>query len=135
MGKSKVVPKRLLHATESLTLTPPDNLTESQTIARVVSGAGNNLYNVELPTSFQKLEGSDAKAASVLVELPAQFRNAIWLKRGSYVVVDTAAQERRENKIRGSIVNVVRDERAWRKEKYWYVLEIPIHAPSAFDVD
>lgn len=34
--------------------------------------------------------------------------------------MDTKAFEGRENKLGGEIVNVVRDERGWRKEPYWY---------------
>jgi probable RNA-binding protein EIF1AD len=37
------------------------------------------------------------------------------------VVVDTSALADRENKLDGEIVNVVRDEKAWRKMPYWYV--------------
>lgn len=35
--------------------------------------------------------------------------------------MDTKAFKDRENKLGGEIVNVVRDEREWRKEVYWYV--------------
>lgn len=57
----------------------------------------NNLYNAELPNS-----------KSVLVELEAKFRSTIWIKRGSYVVVDTEALADRDNKLDGEIMNVVR---------------------------
>ena len=33
--------------------------------------------------------------------------------------MDTKNAEVRENKIDGEIINVVRDEREWRKEPYW----------------
>ena len=36
-------------------------------------------------------------------------------------MVDTAAFEDRENKLSGEIVNVVRDEKQWRKQAYWSV--------------
>ena len=35
------------------------------------------------------------------------------------MLVDTAAAAERENKLDGEIVNVVRNEKEWRKEKYW----------------
>lgn len=57
----------------------------------------------------------------MLVELPAQFRNVFWIKRNGYVVVDTEALADRDNKLDGEIVNVVREEREWRKMKYWPV--------------
>jgi len=101
-------PKRNLLATAEETLTPPDTLAEGESIARIVKAAGNNLYNAELPSS-----------QTVLLELPARFRSTIWIKRGSYVLVDTTALADRDNKLDGEITNVVRDERAWRKQKYW----------------
>ncbi|KAF2728968.1 nucleic acid-binding protein [Polyplosphaeria fusca] len=101
-------PKRNLHATVEDTLTPPDALTETQALARVTKAAGNNLYNVELPNG-----------KPVLVELEPKFRSTIWIKRGSYVLVDSNTLADRENKIDGEIVNVVRDEKQWRKMNYW----------------
>ncbi|KAF1948868.1 nucleic acid-binding protein [Byssothecium circinans] len=101
-------PKRHLLATVEDTLTPPSTLPESHTIARITKAAGSNLYNAEQPNG-----------KPLLVELEPKFRSTIWIKRGSYVVVDTAALADRENKLDGEIVNVVRDEKAWRKMGYW----------------
>jgi len=105
-------PKRNLHATVEETLNPPSALTSNQAIARIIKVAGNNLYNAEL------LSGE-----RVLVELEARFRSTIWIKRGSYVLVDLESLADRENKLDGEIVNVVRDEKAWRKMGYWYVIK------------
>ena len=107
MGK----PKHNLLATARETLTPPTTLDNGNMIAEVIKGEGNNLWSVKVPGS----EGF------ILVELPARFRSAIWLKRGGYVVVDTTAFDNRENKLRGEIINVVRDEKLWRKQIYWCV--------------
>lgn len=41
------------------------------------------------------------------------------MKRNSYVVVDTNALDDRDNKLAGEIVNIVRDEKAWRKAPFW----------------
>ena len=101
-------PRRRLQETVEATLTPPTSLEEGQVIARLVKAEGKNLYSVEDPSK-----------QSMLVELPAKFRSTIWLKRGGFVVVDTTALADRENKLAGEIVNVVRDERQWRKGKYW----------------
>jgi len=101
-------PRRDLIATAEETSTPPNVLDQGQAIAQVVKAEGNNLYKVELPNRD-----------SLLVELPARFRSTIWIKRGGYVVVDTTAFEDRENKLHGEIVNVVRDEKHWRKQEYW----------------
>lgn len=101
-------PRRKLQATVEETLNPPDALTADQTLARILGAKGKNLYEVETPAS-EKL----------LVELEAKFRSTIWLKRGGYVLVDSGSLATRENKIDGEIVNVVRDEKAWRKAPYW----------------
>ena len=103
-------------ATAQLIVTPPDALCEGQTLARVLRATGNNVYSVELPSK-----------ESILVELPARFRSTIWIKRGSYVVVDLIALQDRGNKLAGLIVNVVRDEKAWRKEPYWSVKATSYH--------
>lgn len=103
-------PRRNLQATAEETMTPPASLTETQSVARVQQAAGNNLYRVELP---------DTKV--LLVELPARFRSTIWIKRGGFVLVDMGAMNERENKLDGEIINIVRNEKEWRKEKYWYL--------------
>ncbi|GAB7361628.1 hypothetical protein MBLNU230_g1679t1 [Neophaeotheca triangularis] len=101
-------PKRNVHAVAEETLTPPSTLQPNHSVARVKQAAGNNLYHLELP-------GGNP----CLAELPARFRNTIWIKRGSYVLVDTAALADRENKLTGEIVNIVREEKVWRKMPYW----------------
>ncbi|KAJ4379625.1 hypothetical protein N0V86_004806 [Didymella sp. IMI 355093] len=101
-------PKRQVLATIEDTITPPDVLPDAHFIARIVKAEGKNLYSADLPNG-----------KSVLAELEAKFRSTVWIKRGSYVVVDTSALAERDNKLDGEIVNVVRDEKAWRKMAYW----------------
>ncbi|KAI9728597.1 MAG: hypothetical protein M1834_007625 [Cirrosporium novae-zelandiae] len=101
-------PKRAQLSTITLTSTPPDELGPNQSIARLVKAAGNNIYHVSLP---------DGK--EMLVEMPARFRNTIWVKRGGYVMVDTQALGDRDNKLGGEIMNIVREEREWKKQPYW----------------
>ncbi|GAQ09682.1 S1-like domain-containing protein C146.08c [Aspergillus lentulus] len=101
-------PRRKVLATAEETLFPPDELAQGQLIGRVIKATGNNVYLVEYPSKTR-----------VLVELPARFRSTIWIKRGSYVVVDTNALENRDNKLGGEIINIVRDEKAWRKAPFW----------------
>lgn len=103
-------PKRNVLATIEDTVTPPDTLPPAHLIARITKAEGKNLYNAELP---------DGKP--ILAELEAKFRSTVWIKRGSYVVVNASGLADRENKLDGEIVNVVRDEKAWRKMAYWYV--------------
>ncbi len=106
-------PKRNLLATASETSSPPPSLDEGHAIAVVKKAEGNNLYSVELPLRKEPL----------LVELPSRFRSQIWIKRGGYVVVNRSAFDDRENKLGGEIVNVVRDEKQWRKQAYWLVFQ------------
>jgi probable RNA-binding protein EIF1AD len=101
-------PRSKIQETADLTSSPPPTLSSTQTLCRVIKATGNNLFSVHTPTN-----------KTLLVELPAQFRNLIWLKRGSYVLVDSEALADRENKLDGEIVNVVREEREWRKMGYW----------------
>lgn len=101
-------PKRNILAAAEESSTPPDALTSTQSIVKVVKATGNNLYACTLP------EGKE-----ILVELPSRFRNTIWIKRGGYLLVDTKEADTRENKIDGEILNVVRDEKEWRKQSYW----------------
>ncbi|KAL9134246.1 MAG: hypothetical protein Q9175_004573 [Cornicularia normoerica] len=102
-------PKRHLLATAAETSSPPSVLDQGHFIALVKKAEGNNLYSVELPSGKEPL----------LVELPSRFRSQIWIKRGGYVVVDRSAFDDRENKLGGEIVNVVREEKQWRKQAYW----------------
>lgn len=101
-------PRRKLQATVEETLTPPASLKEGQYVCRVKNAAGNNLYNVELPN-----------ASVLLAELEARFRSTIWLKRGGFVVIDSTSLADRGNKLDAEIINVVRDEKAWRKMPWW----------------
>jgi probable RNA-binding protein EIF1AD len=101
-------PKRNVHAAAEESTTPPDELTPSQHVARVIKAEGNSLYTCSLPTQ-----------QTVLVELAARFRNTIWIKRGGYVLVDLASPGEQTGKVEGEIVNVVREEKEWRKQSYW----------------
>lgn len=124
MGK----PKRNILAAAAESTTPPDELTENQSVARVGKPEGNNLYTCILPNT-----------KTVIVELAQRFRNTIWIKRGGFVLVDLTPDEERtkaNNKVQGEIVNVVRDEKAWRRMSYWCVFSLSpcppalLHDPS-----
>jgi len=106
-------PKRSVQAAAEDTLNPPDELTPAQSIARVVKAEGNNLYTCELPNK-----------KTVVLELEPKFRNTVWLKRGGYVLIDVGSAEERKSgsRVVGEIINVVRDEKLWRKQAYWSVL-------------
>ncbi|TGJ84159.1 hypothetical protein E0Z10_g4599 [Xylaria hypoxylon] len=103
-----VRPKRDVHAAAEESITPPGELTPSQSVARVIKAEGNSLYSCSLPSQ-----------QTVLVELAARFRNTIWIKRGGYVLVDLTPPDETKGKVEGEIVNVVREEKEWRKRNYW----------------
>lgn len=109
MGKPK---RAAVLAAAQESATPPNELTETQFVARVQKAEGNSLYTCELPNG-----------KPVLVELEPKFRNTIFIRRGGYVLVDLAsAQERlKTSKVMGEIINIVREEKEWRKQSYWYV--------------
>ncbi|KAI1463105.1 nucleic acid-binding protein [Daldinia caldariorum] len=99
--------RRDMRAAAETSITPPDKLTQTQSLARVIKAEGNNLYTCLLPDQ-----------RTLLFELDARFRNAVWIKRGGYVLVELAPQEQK-GKVRGEIVNVVVEEKEWRKQSYW----------------
>ncbi|KAI1630904.1 hypothetical protein F4809DRAFT_226471 [Biscogniauxia mediterranea] len=101
-------PKRDVRAAAEESTTPPDQLTDTQSLARVIKAEGNSLYSCALPD--QRI---------VLAELATRFRNTIWIKRGGYVLVDLVSPKEQNNKVEGEIVNVVREEKEWRKQSYW----------------
>ncbi|EEU40174.1 uncharacterized protein NECHADRAFT_32323 [Fusarium vanettenii 77-13-4] len=101
-------PKRNVLAAAEESMTPPDVLGPGQSIVRVVKPEGNNLYTCELP---------DTKP--LILELAQRFRNTIWIKRGGFVLAERYQESREDTRAMGEIVNVVRDEKLWRKQAYW----------------
>lgn len=97
-------------------MTPPHEVSESQSLARVIKSEGNNLYTCELPNK-----------KTITVELEQRFRNAIFIRRGGYVLVDLASADERPQStgVVGEIINIVRDEKVWRKKAYWYACLLP----------
>lgn len=103
--------RRTAKAAVEEAFTPPDSLTEGQYLVRVVKPEGNNLYACELPSK-----------KPVLLELAQRFRNTVWIRKGGFVLAqryegDAEAAVRAE----GEIVNVVRNDKLWKKQPYWYV--------------
>ncbi|KAK0391363.1 hypothetical protein NLU13_0864 [Sarocladium strictum] len=104
MGK----PRRAMMAEAEETLTPPDTLTSTQSIVRVIKPEGNNVYTCELPNKN-----------TVQLELAQRFRNTIWIRRGGFVLAERYPADSEEKRVAGEIVNIVRDEKLWRKQAYW----------------
>lgn len=110
MGK----PKRHLLATAAETEQPPASLDDDHVIAQICKAEGNNLYSVDIPGEKKPL----------LVELPSRFRSQIYVRRGTFVIVDKAAFDERDNKLAGEIANIIREEKQWRKQAYWFVTDL-----------
>ena len=85
---------------------PPPQLSASQFIAKIATTRGNSLYTVELQSKSE-----------LLVELPTRYRNAIWVRRGGFVLVETEGYN--NGKVNGEIIHVIQDEKSWRKMSYW----------------
>jgi len=121
MGKPK---RATIQAAAEASITPPDVLLPTQALARVVRAEGNRLFSVQLPDK-----------TTVSAEMPDRFRSTLWIRRGGYVLVElrpndqTAASGDQPKdrpsatsggrRVGGEIVNVVRDEKEWRKQPYW----------------
>ncbi|KAL6872773.1 nucleic acid-binding protein [Trichoderma novae-zelandiae] len=105
MGK----PKRNVLAAAQEALTPPEVLEPTQVIVRVLKPEGNNLYTCEMPNK-----------KPVVLELAQRFRNTIWIKRGGYVLAEGYPVGTQDSRAIGEIIKVVRDEKLWRKQPYWY---------------
>lgn len=106
-------PKRNAHAAAVESTTPPDELAANQSLACVIKAEGNSVYSCSLPDK-----------RTVMVQLADRFRNTIWVKRGGYVLVDLTPSQEMKGKAEGEIVNVVRDEKSWRKQSYWSVITL-----------
>lgn len=102
-------PKRNVLAAAEEALTPPGALQPNQSVVRVVKPEGNNLYTCQLPDR-----------TTLLLELAQRFRNTIWIRRGGFALAERYPENTEEARAAGEIVNIVRDEKTWRKQPYWY---------------
>ncbi|KAF4126899.1 putative RNA-binding protein EIF1AD [Geosmithia morbida] len=101
-------PKRNVLAAAEESLNPPDSLQPNQSVVRVVKPEGNNLYRCELPDS-----------KTLVLELAQRFRNTIWVRRRGFVLAEMYQGDTQDARAVGEIVNIVRDEKFWRKQSYW----------------
>jgi probable RNA-binding protein EIF1AD len=99
---------------EAIAEVPPARAKTLQMPIKVRSRKSHSKY-----LTSSTIPSSSDTTKPLLVELPARFRSTIWIKRGGFVLVDLDAMKERENKLDGEIVNVVRNEKEWRKQTYW----------------
>ncbi|KAF9179720.1 putative RNA-binding protein eif1ad [Haplosporangium sp. Z 767] len=87
MSRRKQVPADIL--------TEVPELEEGQRFARVLATRGKNIHEVQF---------SDGE--ELLVNLPPKFRSLVWVKRGSYVIIEPAEEQDR-TKVGGDIIAVL----------------------------
>lgn len=105
-------PRSKAQITKALaSLTPPDALLPTQTIARIDKALGHSQYGCLLPSK-----------AIVTTDLEERFRQTVRVERGNYVLVERYdPKEVTEGGAVGKIINIARDEKQWRKMPYWCV--------------
>ncbi|EDW03951.1 probable RNA-binding protein EIF1AD [Drosophila grimshawi] len=83
--------------------------TDQQQIVRVVSSRGNNLHEVEAPTT---------DADNFLVSMPNKFRKNVWVKRGDYLLVEPIEEG---DKVKAEISKILTPEhvKEYTKSGIW----------------
>ncbi|KAF9314533.1 putative RNA-binding protein eif1ad [Podila horticola] len=76
-------------------ITDIPELEEGQQFARVLGSRGKSIHEVQFPDG-----------AEILVNLPPKFRSLVWVKRGSYVIIEPAEEEDK-TKVAGDIAAVL----------------------------
>ncbi|KAG0290046.1 putative RNA-binding protein eif1ad [Linnemannia gamsii] len=76
-------------------LTDIPELEEGQRFARVLGTRGKNVHEVQFSDNQE-----------LLVNLPPKFRSLVWVKRGSYVIIEPAEEEDK-TKVGGDIIAVL----------------------------
>ncbi|KAG0051432.1 putative RNA-binding protein eif1ad [Gryganskiella cystojenkinii] len=101
MSRRKQVP------TDILTDIP--ELESDQRFARVLGSRGKNIHEVQFP------DGEE-----LLVNLPPKFRSLVWVKRGSYVIIQPAEEEDK-TKVAGDIAAVLFPDhiKKYKQEGIW----------------
>ncbi|ANB15250.1 hypothetical protein AWJ20_2876 [Sugiyamaella lignohabitans] len=116
---------------------PPDTIESNELIVSILKARGNSLYEVLVPpseaTKLQKALSSpdheytvdSEESRTILVAMPPKFRNTIFVKRGSNVVVELYGPEvlhgDTESKVKGEFSNIVTNKKEWQRYPYWPV--------------
>ncbi|TPX55528.1 hypothetical protein PhCBS80983_g05246 [Powellomyces hirtus] len=76
--------------------------TPATPVARVTDNRGGGNYDVQLPAPQ-----AGGELTTLIVSLPAKFRKLIWVKKGSYVIIQLADESAPGSKVAGEITNVL----------------------------
>ncbi|XP_044747777.1 probable RNA-binding protein EIF1AD [Coccinella septempunctata] len=81
--------------------------TENQQIVKITESKGNNLHEIETPDKTR-----------FLVSMPVRYRNYMWVKRGSFVIIQPIEEG---VKVKGEIVRVLTSEhiKYFKEDKIW----------------
>ncbi|KAF0981098.1 hypothetical protein FDP41_012886 [Naegleria fowleri] len=86
-------------------------ISETQSIVRVVSTRGTNQIEVEYPVTKER----------ILVILPTKFNKLVWVKKGDYVVISTDRSEQNKGKIKGFVDHILLSHhvKSLKKQGQW----------------
>jgi hypothetical protein len=94
-------------------------------IARITESRGKGIFAVELSPDYREHESK-----TTLVSLPSKFRNALWIHRGTFVVVQM--HDKTDSQIAGEISQILLKEqiKTLRKEGRWPFPETEATRPT-----
>ncbi|TPX70829.1 hypothetical protein SpCBS45565_g01484 [Spizellomyces sp. 'palustris'] len=99
---------------------------DGQCVAKVIENRGGGNYVVQVPAEVKRTD-----EPTLLVSLPSKFRKLIWVKRGSFVIIQ---KEEGTTKIAGEIVHVLfLDHIKHLKTEGLWPVEFESNPPSAKD--
>ena len=86
-------------------------ITDSQSIVRIVATRGTNQIEVEYPGTRER----------ILVILPTKFNKLLWVKKGDFVIISTDLSEQNKGKIKGFVdhILVAQQVKELKKQGKW----------------
>lgn len=92
----------------------------NQQFAQILKSRGNNLHEVE-PAVYAVPDENDenqTQEKTFLVSMPTKFRKNIWVKRGSFVIIEMIAEGQ---KVKGEIARILLPEhiKEFKKDGIW----------------
>lgn len=101
----------------------------NQQFAQILKSRGNNLHEVEPavfpePTQNDDDDQTTTTDKTFLVSMPTKFRKNIWVKRGSFVIIEMIAEGQ---KVKGEIARILLPEhiKEFKKDGIWPAKFVP----------
>lgn len=111
--------KHVLYESKEGDFDPPG---ENQQFAQILKSRGNNLHEVEPAVYATVPDGENDEdqtpEKTFLVSMPNKFRKNIWVKRGSFVIIEMIAEGQ---KVKGEIARILLPEhiKEFKKDGIW----------------